>query len=511
MEGSDTLTLPGARILIAFLLTASPAYAACPSPSAGSATYQVVGVVTAVAPFPVPFVLPGDPFTATFAIDPSTADTESDPTIGDYPGAVSCYTFTIGGNLVQGSGRVVVRNLLGVDDVFVGDTAPMVSLGGLLPFQFTLTRLDDASGTALANDALPVLTEFSPVSTQQFILGFVDPSLTFAFVVGDITSIQVDRALTLTKDASPSSTGPGGTILYSLTAQNVGSLDAAAVVISDIVPPNTTYVAGSASDGGSESAGVVSWPAISLAPAQSVMRTVSFQVDPGLIVPPPDFSDDMEAGTASWTTSNAPGSGSANWELVGTNPHSGAFSWFGEDVTDLSDQLLAVSAPILVPSGASQLEFFHDYDLEQGFDGGVVEISTDGVLWTDLGPNAIENPYDGTISTCCLNAIGGDPAYTGSSGGFIRSSFDLSTFAGSQVRVRFRLATDESLADVGWWVDDVVVRVPVQIVNDALAEPAEGSAASASRVIPIPEPSGWMLLIAGLFGLAAIGRQRDRA
>jgi hypothetical protein len=161
--------------------------------------------------------------------------------------------------------------------------------------------------------------------------------------------------------------------------------------------------------------------------------------------------------------------------------------------------------------GNIELEFFHDYSLEPGFDGGVVEISTDGALWTDLGPHAIENPYSGTIDTCCLNPIGGSPAFTGSSGGFIRSRFDLSAFAGSQVEIRFRMATDEDVAGTGWWVDDVDVRTPVRIVNDALAVPAEGPTAAASTETEvIPEPSQWMLLLAGILGLAVIGRGRYR-
>jgi hypothetical protein len=73
------------------------------------------------------------------------------------------------------------------------------------------------------------------------------------------------------------------------------------------------------------------------------------------------------------------------------------------------------------------------------------------------------------------------------------------------------MATDESMADVGWWVDDVVLRTPVRIVNDALAASAEGSGASAStltELIPVPEPSRRTLLVAGMLGLAAIGRRR---
>ena len=400
----------------------APGPPSCPPPAVDAATYHVDGIVDTVDPFPFPFVLPGEPFTTTFSIDHSVVDTDPDPTLGDYPGAVTCYTLAIGGYVVQGEGQIAVRNLPGQDDVTVGDSSPTTPLGGLPPFQFTLTALADVDGTALTNDGIPVLTGFPTGSTQQFALGFVD-ALSIAVVFGNITSIQVEHAVTLTKVALPSSTAPGGTITYLLTAKNVGSLDATSVVISDVVPANTSYVA--STDGGSESAGVITWPAISLTPSQSVVRGVSVLVDPGLIVPPAAFSDDMEAGSSSWTTSHA--AGSTNWLLVGTNPNSGASSWFAEDVSSVSDQLLAVSAPILVPPGSSELEFFHDYSLEAGFDGGVVESSPDGVAWTDLGPHAIENPYDGSISPCCFNPLGNRPAFTGSSGNYMLINLLIAT------------------------------------------------------------------------------------
>jgi bacillopeptidase F (M6 metalloprotease family) len=120
----------------------------------------------------------------------------------------------------------------------------------------------------------------------------------------------------------------------------------------------------------------------------------------------------------------------------------------------------------------------------------------------------IENPYNGTVSSCCSNPIGGRQAFTGSSGGFIRSRFDLTAFAGSDVWIRFRMGTDSSVAGNGWWIDDVVMGEV--IVNDGLVDAGGTARASARTEISVPEPSYAVLLISGILGLAAIGRGRYR-
>ena len=60
----------GGFILIALALIADQTSAdpvtyraGCPTPPANTATYQVDGIVNTVDPFPVPFAIPGDPFT----------------------------------------------------------------------------------------------------------------------------------------------------------------------------------------------------------------------------------------------------------------------------------------------------------------------------------------------------------------------------------------------------------------------------------------------------------------
>jgi bacillopeptidase F (M6 metalloprotease family) len=129
---------------------------------------------------------------------------------------------------------------------------------------------------------------------------------------------------------------------------------------------------------------------------------------------------------------------------------------------------------------------------------------------------AIENAYNGTsISSCCGNPLGGRPAFTGWSGGYIRSRFDLTPYAGSSVWIRFRLGTDWVVAQSGWWIDDI--EIGELIVNDALVDAGGGTQAggaadtSARHTTQVPEPSLSVLLISEILALVVLGRGRYRA
>jgi Zn-dependent metalloprotease len=168
------------------------------------------------------------------------------------------------------------------------------------------------------------------------------------------------------------------------------------------------------------------------------------------------FADDMESGGAAWSVSHPPGT-TVDWSLVTTSPHSGTTSWFASEPTSVADQYVAMAGPVVISAGG-QLSFWHSYNLETGYDGGVVEISTNsGSTWTDLGSDIIQNGYGGTISTSYQSPIGGRQAFTGSSSGYIQTIVDLSSYAGSSAIIRFRMATDSSSTATGWWVDDVSI------------------------------------------------------
>jgi hypothetical protein len=126
-------------------------------------------------------------------------------------------------------------------------------------------------------------------------------------------------------------------------------------------------------------------------------------------------------------------------------------------VNNVSDQYLQLTNPISVVAGA-QLIFWHSYNLENTFDGGVLEASTNGgTTWTDMGPNITTGGYNGTISSSFGSPIAGRQAWTGNSTGYIQTTVSLTPYVGWSLLFRFRLATDNTLATPGWRVDDIGV------------------------------------------------------
>jgi hypothetical protein len=181
------------------------------------------------------------------------------------------------------------------------------------------------------------------------------------------------------------------------------------------------------------------------------------------------FADDFEpAPEPGWTVETAANASplsltwTAAFDPFARSPQQ---SFFSDGTTlDLKDDRLI--APPLALASNSRLSFWHRFDLEGGFDGGVLEVSTDGgSTWVDVaagGGEFLQGGYNGTISTDDGSPIPGRAAWTGSSGDpdvMTRVEVELGAFAGAAVRVRWRLAADPlvvgSTPGLGWWIDDV--------------------------------------------------------
>ena len=109
--------------------------------------------------------------------------------------------------------------------------------------------------------------------------------------------------------------------------------------------------------------------------------------------------------------------------------------------------------------GDFEVSFFHFYDIERRFDGGVVEVSVDGEDWTDVtnvgGVFDVGYPdiqtvfgrsaFTGLISNNAPNSVGGSME---------RISFGQS-LNGQNVRFRFRIINDVIIGRRGWFIDNV--------------------------------------------------------
>jgi hypothetical protein len=186
---------------------------------------------------------------------------------------------------------------------------------------------------------------------------------------------------------------------------------------------------------------------------------------------PAVFTEEFETGAAGWTTATM--SGTANlWTLVTTAYNSATHSEFCADIGSISAN--ALISPVIAPVAGSVLTFWHRFTTESGWDGGRLEVSTDGgSTWAQVPGSAfLSGAYNGTTSGTYGNPIPG-PAWTGTGGSgnsFLEVRVDMTAYAGSNVRVRWALGTDSSVTGEGWWVDSVsltgaCVPTPVELLN----------------------------------------------
>ncbi len=171
-----------------------------------------------------------------------------------------------------------------------------------------------------------------------------------------------------------------------------------------------------------------------------------------------DDIEDLEASGGNWLTNGT-------WVFSTDRAYSGRESLFAEDVDAINDQVLFMTptAAMTIPANATlaRYSFRHYFSMEAaadsqvGYDGGVLEISTNGgSSWFDAAPYFVSGAYNRVLSAEFQNPLGGRAAFSGDSGGFFASELDLMAFRGQRVRIRFRLVTDASVGAEGWYVDD---------------------------------------------------------
>lgn len=201
--------------------------------------------------------------------------------------------------------------------------------------------------------------------------------------------------------------------------------------------------------------------------------TSEFSLPTGTAAVETTFFDDMESGTESWTVETP--SGSNPFTISTASAFSGTQSWFVNDIATVSDSILAL-AEISSLAGNAELRFRHRVNAENNYDGGVLEYSANGGAWTDAGALIAQGGYTGTISTGYESPLGGRQAWSGDNGDWQLVRVDLSSLAGSSLRLRWRFATDSSVSDEGWFIDDVVIDRTEYICNGSgLARPGEAS------------------------------------
>lgn len=182
-------------------------------------------------------------------------------------------------------------------------------------------------------------------------------------------------------------------------------------------------------------------------------------------------TSDFEGAINDWKDSLLTGSG--KWNLSTVKKNSGNNSLFCSNASTQTDRtIMKTFAQVDI---GSHLLFYHLYNTETDWDGGVIEVLKNGI-WTDLGPYMIENGYNKTISTNPNSSISNRKAFSGKTNGFIRTIIDLSNFNGNNVKLRFRFGSDAAQGGEGWYIDDISLINNLTIVsNKAYLSNGQGS------------------------------------
>lgn len=133
---------------------------------------------------------------------------------------------------------------------------------------------------------------------------------------------------------------------------------------------------------------------------------------------------------------------------------------------------------IFPATGGGTLSFDTYWDIEDYWDFGFVQVSTDdGYTWASLANAYTTDIYDPSAHPTVIANL---PGLTGWSGDWMNISYDLSAYAGQDLLLAFRYVTDWATPYEGWYVDNVMV-------DDVLV--SDGSDASVfmdiTEVVPI--------------------------
>ena len=161
------------------------------------------------------------------------------------------------------------------------------------------------------------------------------------------------------------------------------------------------------------------------------------------------FTDDMELGVNGWITQLYGGTTDDLWHQTNINYNSVNTSWWcgieGQNNYVTGNRInTAVVSPTIDLTGVTgntYLYFYENYETEAGYDKCMVDISINGgTSWIPLRGSYITAP-------------------SGSSGGWILTTLDITPYIGNVIYIRFYFDTLDSVANnyAGWFFDDVIL------------------------------------------------------
>lgn len=185
------------------------------------------------------------------------------------------------------------------------------------------------------------------------------------------------------------------------------------------------------------------------------------------------FAESFESGGTGWTHAGS-GTWVDQWHLSTERAHSSSHSYkcgdsgTGSYANHMDARL--VSPMITNLPTEARLTFYQQIEAEisarspdSAYDGGIVELSTDGGTTfsqiTPVGgyPKMFRYWANTSGTRLASGPMRGQRCFSDSLPTWTQISFDLSTYTGQDIQLRFRFGSDSSGQKEGWYVDDIAV------------------------------------------------------
>jgi len=385
-------------------------------------------------------------------------------------------------------------------DLPPGDTTVTISFPGFTPFSAPVTIVDGAPTTvdACLSGAVILSAGDATLGAEscQPPNGRSDPgeTVTYTFCIQNAGGSATGNLVGTLQNS--------GGVTGASDPQDYGSIAA----LGGSVCRDFTFTVDPATPCGTPVAAVVA-----LQDGTTNMGTLEFDLPTGIAngVLAQNFDGAVPPALPSgWSATNAQGA-SPTWATSAASADTAPNDAFVDDPGAVADKRLD-SPSLAITTAAAQLTFRNSYDLESGFDGGVLEISIGGGAFQDVvaaGGSFVSGGYVGTLDGSGGNPLGGRSAWTGSSGGYLTTTVALpASAAGQSVVLRWRMGSDGAVSGTGWRIDSVSVAdghlccspIPVSLRVDAHA-PAAPAAPAALALNGVLEPGETVSVEPGYF------------
>lgn len=180
------------------------------------------------------------------------------------------------------------------------------------------------------------------------------------------------------------------------------------------------------------------------------------------------------------------------WEMVDDE-------WYSDGVNLLNT---LIAAEVHVDTENPELEITTYWDIEDYWDFGFVQISTDGgISWTSLANEYTTSLHDPSAYFPIVANLPGLTSWSGyiTPSGWITMTFDLSDYAGMDVMLGFRYMTDWGTLYEGWYISSVEVSetsIPLDSFEKVAGYPSYFTVTVVHLAGDIDEPSS--LIVKGI-------------